>query len=882
MHAIMHTIKFSAPLEFKSEKSQLNEIREALKLAFESGEAVEQLVRQYSGQIDQLLIHYWLHFMGQSSLTLVAVGGYGRGELHPFSDIDLLVLHETPLTSTEQEALQQFITFLWDIGLEVGQSLRTIEDCITQAEMDITVATNLMESRLLSGSERLHEKMRLATGPDKVWPSSQFFQAKLEEQQNRHAKFNDTAYNLEPNIKEGPGGLRDIQNIGWIAKRHFGAEQLADLVTHHFLTQDEYRHLHDGEQFLWRVRFGLHTISGRREDRLLFDHQRTLAQQFGYHDDKSSMAVEAFMHDYYRTITELERLNEMLLLLYDQEILRKGQNETVTELNRRFNLRNALIETSNEKVFERTPFALLEIFLLMAQHPEIKGIRAETIRQIRNNINRIDDDFRADIRSHSLFMELLRQAKGVTHVLRRMNRYGVLAAYLPEFGAIVGQMQHDLFHVYTVDEHTLRVLRNLRRLTVPEFTHEYPLCSKVIALIPKPELIYITALYHDIGKGRGGDHSKLGGVDAENFCKRHQLSPYDTHLVRWLVENHLIMSTTAQRKDLNDPEEIYHFAELVGDQILLDYLFLLTVADIRATSPTVWNSWKESLLTELFLKTTRALRRGLDNKIKQDELGRLTRIEARNRLIDEGEESQKINAIWNNFNSEYFWRYSAKDVAWHTHEILHQAIDRPLVATRQDRERGGTELFIHTPLQNALFAMVTNTLAKLGLSIVEAKIMKAKNGVTLDTYVVLNQNGEPIDDHEQIKRIEQRLNDLLEEDDQEAGQTQGQIRGIRGTQPRQLKLFKIPTRIFFSQEKSSQHTVVEVISTDQPGLLSQIALALSRQEIILHNARITTLGERAEDLFFISSATDKPIDEHEISEAIYQAIGGERYQQALK
>lgn len=869
----MHTIKFSTPLDFKAEKSQLNEIREGLKRSFDSGEAAEHLVRQYSLQIDQLLIHYWQHFMGQFSLTLAAVGGYGRGELHPFSDIDLLILHEVPLSSAEQEALQQFITFLWDIGLEVGQSLRNIEDCITQAELDITVATNLMESRLLFGSEKLHEEMRLATGPDNVWPSSHFFKAKLEEQQRRHAKFNDTAYNLEPNIKEGPGGLRDIQNIGWIAKRHFGAEQLADLVTHHFLTQDEYQQLHAGEQFLWRVRFGLHVICGRREDRLLFDHQRTLAQQFGYHDSPSSMAVEDFMRDYYRTITELERLNEMLLLLYDQEILRKGQNENISELNHRFNLHNELIETSSEKVFKRTPFALLEIFLLMAEHPEIKGVRAETIRQIRNNIHRIDDNFRADIKSHSLFMELLRQTEGVTHVLRRMNRYGVLAAYLPEFGAIVGQMQHDLFHVYTVDEHTLRVLRNLRRLTVAEYINEYPLCSKVMALIPKPELIYITALYHDIAKGRGGDHSKLGGVDAENFCKRHQLSPYDTHIVRWLVENHLIMSATAQRKDLNDPEEIYHFAELVGDQTLLDYLFLLTVADIRATSPTVWNSWKESLLSELFLKTSKALRRGLDNKIKQDELGLLTRIEAKNRLIDNGEESQKIEAIWNNFNSEYFWRYSAKDVIWHTQQILHKAIDKPLVATRQNRERGSTEVFIHTPVVGSLFAMVTTTLAKIGLSIVDAKIMQSKNGVTLDTYVVLNQNGEAIHDQEKINRIEQRLNELLTEDYQVADQIQGQI---RTNQPRQLKLFKIPTRIHFSQEKDSKRTVVEVISTDQPGLLSQIALALSRQEIILHNARITTLGERAEDLFFISSANDQPINENEISEAIYQAIGGER------
>ncbi|MDH3354446.1 MAG: [protein-PII] uridylyltransferase, partial [Chromatiales bacterium] len=725
---------------------------------------------------------------------------------------------------------------------------------------------NLMESRLLSGSENLYQQMRSATGPDKIWPSTLFFAAKLEEQQNRHAKFNDTAYNLEPNIKEGPGGLRDIQNIGWVAKRHFGAERLADLVTYNFLTEEEYQLLHEGEQFLWRVRFGLHSIAGRREDRLLFDHQRSLAEQFGYRNDQSHMAVEQFMRAYYRTITELERLNEMLLQLYDQEILRKGQHDTVKTLNRRFNSHNNLIEVSNPQIFEQYPFALLEIFLLMAQNAEITGVRAETIRLIRSNIDRIDDDFRADIKCHSLFMELLKQSKGITLALRRMNRYGVLAAYLPEFGSIVGQMQHDLFHVYTVDEHTLRVLRNLRRLTVTEFSHEFPLCSKIMATLPKPELIYIAALYHDIAKGRGGDHSKLGVVDARAFCERHQLSQYDTHLVGWLIENHLVMSTTAQRKDLNDPAEIHQFAELAGDQTLLDYLFLLTVADIRATSPTVWNSWKESLLTELYRKTTKALRRGLNNKIKLDELSQLTRQEAKKWLQEQGENSSQIDKIWNTFRSEYFWRYNAKDVCWQTQQILHNNSAPSLVTIRQNSERGGTEVFIHTPVISSLFSQITSALAQMGLSIVDAKIMSSEDGWTLDTYVILDQNGEPICDLHQIERLEARFKEMLSGEYQPPEQ-------IRDNRPRQFKMFSIPTQIHFSQEKNSDSIVIEVVSTDQPGLLAQIAQALNEQKIILHNARITTLGERAEDLFFISSTDGYPIDEGNVREAIYQAIG---------
>ncbi len=789
----MYNINFSTPLEIEAEKLQLREIRSSLKSAFESGVVVERLVRQYSRLIDQLLTHYWDEFLAPFSLTLAAVGGYGRGELHPYSDVDLLILLEAPITAEAREALQQFITFLWDIGLEVGQSLRNIDECVAHAKDDVTIATNLMESRLLSGSERLHEEVRRATGPEHIWPGDRFFQAKLEEQQKRHAKFNDTAYNLEPNIKEGPGGLRDIQNIGWVAKRHFGAAQLADLVTHHFLTGAEYRQLYEGEQFLWRIRFELHSLCGRREDRLLFAHQRTIAQRFGYEDSQSRMAVENFMHDYYRTVTELERLNEMLLQLYDQEILRKGQSNVITPLNRRFNLRNDLIETANEKTFEQTPFALLEIFLLIEQNRQIKGVRAETIRQIRNNIHLIDDQFRANAKSHALFMALLRQPKGVTFVLRRMNRYGILAAYLPEFGCIVGQMQHDLFHVYTVDEHTLRVLRNLRRLTVAEVAHEFPLCSKIMVHLPKPELIYIAALYHDIAKGRGGDHSKLGAIDAEKFCLRHQLTDYDTHLICWLIENHLSMSTTAQRKDLNDPDVIHQFAELAGEQILLDYLFLLTVADIRATSPTVWNSWKESLLTELYHKTARALRRGLDNKIKLNELGRLRRQDAQQWLQGLGEKAEQIDALWQKFSSEYFWRYNARDVTWHTQQILHNSSGDSLVSIRQESIRGGTEIFIHTPIMDSMFTRVTTTLAQMGLSIVDARIMQSNDALTLDTYIVLDQDGGPICDEHQLARLEKRLKEML------AGhyQVPDQVQDNRPRQLKQFTLISIHTRCGF-------------------------------------------------------------------------------------
>ncbi|MGD8785395.1 MAG: [protein-PII] uridylyltransferase, partial [Thioalkalispiraceae bacterium] len=510
-------------------KQALKKAHSYLKDRFLEGRSATELVYLRAQVVDVILQQAWLRFFpdGDTNIALVAVGGYGRGELHPHSDIDIQILiRKDP--APFHDAIIGFTTFLWDIGLEVGHSVRTIKDCVREARQDITVATNILESRLLIGAEDLFEEQQKKTSVKKIWPSKKFFAAKLEEQQARHQKFNDTTYNLEPNLKEGPGGLRDIQMIGWVAKRHFNATTLHDLVTHDFLTDDEYKILNEGEAFLWQIRFAMHIITGRREDRLLIDHQRALAKQFGYQDDFKNMAVEKFMKEYYRTVMELNRLNEMLLNLFQEEILIGKSLRKPKPLNKRFQVRNNFLEVVNDKIFKYYPFALLEVFLLMEQNPKIKGVRANTIRLIRNNLQLIDNDFRDDLGCQTLFMEILRQPTGITHELRRMNRYGVLAAYLPIFGNIVGQMQHDLFHVYTVDEHTLMVIRNLRRFTVPEFKNEFPLCSDIIQTIPKQELLLLAGLFHDIAKGRGGSHAELGAKDAFTFCQRHQLSNYDS------------------------------------------------------------------------------------------------------------------------------------------------------------------------------------------------------------------------------------------------------------------------------------------------------------------------------------------------------------------
>ncbi len=865
---------FAAALKSSSQplklfREALAHARNALEYRFLEGEQVSSLVSHHAAFIDQILQQAWTLKLGDSErrarIALIAVGGYGRGELHPHSDIDLMILASEETLGQAGAELEAFLLFLWDIGLEVGHSVRTLQDCVEQGRADITVVTNLMEARLLHGPAELFEQMREQTSQRHIWPGRDFFQAKWNEQIARHRKFHDTAFNLEPNIKEGPGGLRDIQTIGWVAKRHFGAETLADLLSHGFLNQAEYQELQRGQEFLWRVRYGLHLIAGRREDRLLFDHQRKLAQQFGYRDRDSRLAVEHFMKDYYRTILELGRLNEMLLQLFQEEILYTDERPEPQPINSRFQSRHGFIEVTDAQVFKRSPFALLELFLIMAQQPRLRGVRAGTIRLLRQHRHLIDESFRRDLRCRSLFMELLRQPQGITHELRRMNRYGILAAYLPEFGQVVGQMQHDLFHVYTVDEHTLFVVRNLRRFTVPEFHHEFPLCSRISEQLPKPELLYIAGLFHDIAKGRGGDHSELGAVDAEAFCRRHDLSDYDTHLVNWLIRHHLLMSTTAQRKDISDPDVINAFASQVGSQVYLNYLYLLTVADIRATSPNVWNSWKDALLAELYHSTHKALRRGLSNPVAEGELIAEHMADALRLLSLQRIPEQAVRALWQRINQEYFLRYNGAEIAWHTQGILQHEGDEPLVQLRQITERGGTEIFLYTPIRLHQFTTSTTLLDQLGLNIVAARIIPSLDNYTLDTYIVLEGNGQPIQGKYRLEEIRRQLQHLLSHPEETPRQVQRQM-------ARQLKHFNIKTRVLFHEDPNQEHTIMEVITSDRPGLLSCIARALAGCGVQLKTAKIATFGERVEDIFFITNSQGQPLGDEQQQQCLIEGI----------
>ncbi len=834
-----------------SYRQALTSERQSLAEGFRAGVAASVLVRQSAEFIDTLLARAWrAHDLPtDKSLALIAVGGYGRGELHPGSDVDLLILMDKERGHSGQ--IQAFITFLWDIGLEVGQSVRSVSDCVRESKKDITVTTNLMEARLIVGDPALFERMRQATSAKKCWPSRKFFEAKWAEQRARHHKFHDTAYNLEPNVKEGPGGLRDIQMIGWVAKRHFGADTLHDLVTHEFLTESEYESLTQGQGFLWQVRFALHTLAGRREDRLAFDYQRTLAEQFGYGDDDASLAVEKFMKRYYRTIMELSRLNEMLLELFQEAILHARAPRVITPINRRFHSVNGFIEATSDNVFKRNPFALLEVFLIVQQHDELKGVRASTIRLIRDHRHLIDEKFRADLRARSLFMEILKQPNRITRELRRMHRYGVLEKYLPVFGAVVGQMQYDLFHTYTVDEHSLMVVQNIRAFASPQRPQGMPRCLGIFARLPKPHLLYIAGLFHDIAKGRGGDHSQLGMRVAMDFCIDHGLGQYDARLVAWLVRHHLTMSLTAQRRDITDPEIIKEFAQTVGDQNHLDYLLLLTVADVRGTNPALWNDWKATLLGDLYESTSRALRRGLENPIDRAELIAETQHEARRLLDDANGISDAAADLWASLGDDYFLRSTADEIAWHTRAIVETDNNAlPLALVRQGR--GGTEVFVYAADQEFLFAASTSVLGRLGLNIVDSRIITADNGMTLDSYVVFELDGKPVSGVARRREIIAALRAALV-------QPREARRGDRRLAKRQLRHFQTPTQVSFSDDSGNARTVMEVIAADRPGLLSVIGWALADCRVRLQNAKIATFGERAEDVFFLTDASNRPL-----------------------
>ena len=845
-------------------KNEPGAARTALDLAseniaqrFHGGESVTKLVHLRAAVIDLLLIHLWRTHANYCAevASLVAVGGYGRAELHPYSDVDVLLLLPNDLPGSVEPELSDFITSLWDVGLDIGHSVRTVPQCADEATKDLTVATTLIEARLVDGPAELFEEMQEVIAPERIWPPDKFFESKRQEQITRHHQYHDTAYNLEPNVKGSPGGLRDIHMIGWVAKRHFGVQTLDELVQHDFLTPMQLQRLNEGQAFLWRVRFGLHILTGRREDRILFDHQINLAKMLGYEDATYTLAVEQLMQRYYRTVMELSRLNEMLLQLFEEAIL-MDPNAAPQPLNDRFQIKNGFLQTINDQVFVNDPSSLLEVFLLLQQNTDIRGVSAYTVGLIKRNLHLIDEEFRQNPRNHRLFLQILRAPAGVTHELRRMNLYGVLGLYIPAFGRIVGRMQYDLFHAYTVDQHTLFVVSNLRRFALSRYDKEFPHCSPIMQALEKPEIAYLSGLFHDIAKGRGGDHSELGAVDAESFCLEHGLSEYDARTVAWLVRNHLILSTTAQKKDIGDPDVVSEFAGIVGDPLHLDYLYLLTVADVRGTDPKLWNSWKARLFQDLYKLTRRAFRRGLENPIDREQLIKEKQTKARDTLNAAGISDQLIDQVWDILNETYFLRHRPNEIVWHTKWLADSDTQAEvgLLDVRRQQNGDGVEAVLYTPRTQHTFAHATAVLGELGMNIVDARILPLENGYSIDSFVFMELDKRVEIDESRINKIRRTLTRVLTADDEK-------VAAVTRAAPRQVRMFTTTTIIEFGSDVSNGRTVLELTAGDRPGLLSIVGQAFMAQGIAIEAAKIMTIGERAEDVFYISDKQGRPLSD---------------------
>lgn len=865
--------KFLSDLEtqhpIKVFKAAIDNAHTHLNTRFLAGEQTSNLLAERSHFIDKILTHAWNQYIWGSNICLVAVGGYGRGELHPESDIDLMILIRRGNPAKHQNSIESFLTFLWDIQLNIGHSVRTLSQCVSDSRHDITIATNLMETRTLCGDGKLRESMLKNTGPRKVWPSKKFFRAKLAEQTERYKKYGNTEYNLEPNVKEAPGGLRDIQMINWVAKRHFNVDSLEELIGNDFLTPEEYLQLKRGESFLWKVRYGLHLEAKRPEEVLQFDHQRKLAKMFNYEDDDERLGVEKFMQHYYQVVLSMRELNDVMLQYLDEAILSKNKAKKIYPINSRFQVCNRHIETLREDVFTNHPSALLEVFCLLGEHENILGLRAATIRQIHQHCTLIDSDFRNKSKNKKLFMRLLRCRYNMSTQLQRMTRYGVLGRYLPEFGKIIGQTQHDLFHRYPVDAHTLQLIKYMRLLDRPEIAKKFPLCSSVYKNLPKPELAFISGLFHDIGKGRGGDHSILGAVDAKSFCIRHGLPEEEAKLVAWLVENHLLMSSTSQRSDISDPDVIYQFAKVIGNRLRLDYLLVLTVADINATNPTLWNSWKASLLHQLYNGTKLALQRGLENPVNRNSWINSTKNSAIAILQKNGIDENHSRHIWGSLDGEFFLRENAEDIARYTTAIAREeTTTKPVILVK---DAGieipvATQIFIHTCGLDNVFPITAATLDRLHLTILDASLHRNTEENTFYTFYVLNDQDKPFGhDTKILAHVQETLSNALQHPNQFT------LKFQRIT-PRRLKHFTMKTMTSISNDIDKSVTILEVITPDRPGLLAHIGRIFIRFKLRLLSAKIATFGERVEDTFHLVDMDYQPLSDPDFCTQLSDAI----------
>ncbi len=811
-----------------------------------STRGIRSLLRRLSTLTDQVLCRLWRQTGLHQNCALVAVGGYGRAELFPHSDVDVLLLLPDGTVATDvatRQPIEAFIGSCWDAGLSIGSSVRTVSECLSESAADVTVQTALLESRLLCGNAALFDAFRQRY--DAQMDARAFLVAKTLEMRQRHTKYEDTPYALEPNCKESPGGLRDLQLILWVARAAGLGRSWRELAASGLATPFEVQQIERNEALLYLIRARLHLLAGRREDRLVFDLQTAVAESFGYRSTPPEgqglpmRASETLMRRYYWAAKAVSQLSQILLLGLEERL--NPSTQELRPINERFYDKAGLVEVASDDLYERHPHAILETFLLYQSSPALKSLSARTLRALYNARAVMDARFRRDPVNRALFMQILRQPSGITHAMRLMNQTSVLGRYLWPFRRIVGQMQHDLFHVYTVDQHILMVLRNVRRFFLAEHAHEYPFCSQLAAGWDKPWILYLAALFHDIGKGRGGNHSEIGAQEVRRFCRQHGVNGDDARLAEFLVREHLAMSQVAQKQDLSDPDVIAAFARRVGNERNLTALYLLTVADIRGTSPKVWNAWKGKLLEDLYRATLRVLGGRAPDPAAE--------IEARKRealilLALSALPHEAHKRLWDTLDVSYFMRHEAPDIAWHTrHLSRHVGSTRAIVRARLSLAGEGLEVLVYAPDRADLFARICGYFDRAGFSILDARVHTAHNGHALDTFQVVatSQPG-----------AYRELIHLVENDLQQAIEAEGPLpEPTRRRVSRRVKSFPIAPRITLRPDEKAQRWLISISASDRAGLLYMVARVLSRHGLSVQLAKVSTLGERVEDTFLV-------------------------------
>ena len=805
---------------------------------------IEYFLNQRSENIDKLIrkAHAMSDLCSIKDFGIFSVGGYGRGELHPFSDIDLLLLSESNLSTDEQKKIEKFISLLWDLGLDIGHSVRTLEQAKKQARKDIFTMTNMLEFRKLTGSEDLHKMYLDIIDAKNLWRNKSFIQEKIKEQIERHETFNNTSYNLEPDIKSSPGGLRDIHTIDWLIKNSLRSVSEKEKLSG-ALTFEERKELNKAKYWLWVIRYLTHIEANREEDRLLFEHQIPVAMKLFPSSKTSNQAAEKLMHRYYRSSLSVSEINSTFMQnikeTYDLTKFSRKKN-----LDSNFFIKNNLIHLYDMDGFKKNPSLLLELFIKLSENPTVKGIGSQTLRALKRDRDLIDSKFRSNKKNIRLFLKLLKSKRLLVTQLEKMKDLGILGRYLPEFGRITGQMQYDLFHIYTVDAHTLEVLRNMRWMSLGKSEERFPLASKLINKLPQLEILYISGLYHDIGKGRGKDHSNLGKSIVNSFCKRHLFPEEDTLLIEWLVENHLLMSVTSQKKDLSNNSVVKEFAEKVGNLETLDYLYCLTVADVSATNPSLWNSWNASLLRELYDKTKLYFRDSvlLNESIHEQKKKALKSLKKFKK--------SKVEDLWDRFYTDYFEGSDHLDLSQHA-EIILSHENRTVVKIIEKEQESLSSIFIHTKDRANLFATIIGILDSENINFVDAKLYGMRDGFCTDLITISDKEEKVALESEKARTLIDKLNEAL-------NQKLLKPKIVKRRSPRHLKHFQIPTEINFHHDMANRWTDLEISTADRPGLLASICQVFLKHGALIKKARIATYGEKAEDRFSITSKEDTP------------------------